>query len=281
MAMSELTMIDGLGQIADRYDAALVDIWGVIHNGRDAFPEAVQALERFRAERGPVVLISNSPRPGSAIPAQFAEVGVPASVYDAIVTSGDATIAELARRAPGPAFKLGPARDDRLYEPLDLQFTDLEHAKFISCTGLFEDDHETPEDYRELLGEAKALGLPMVCANPDKQVRRGDQLIYCGGALAELYEKLGGEVVYAGKPHAPIYRLAEAWLAELLGYTPEKSRVLAIGDNILTDLLGAQRQGYDALFVADGMNSGNAEQVGQLLEKYGITAKYALARLNW
>lgn len=275
------TNISGLGHIADDYDAALVDIWGVIHNGREGFPAAIEALQRFREERGPVVLISNSPRPSIAIPAQFDEVGVPHDVYDAIVTSGDATIDELARRAPGPAFKLGPERDDKLYENLALNFTEIEHAKFITCTGLFDDDNETPDDYTELLGQARELNIPMVCANPDVRVKKGDKLIYCGGALAQAYEDMGGKVIYAGKPYEAIYRLSRAWLKELTGYELDRSRVLAIGDNIHTDLLGAQNQNYDALFVADGLSVGNSGAVANVLEKHGIYVKYMLSTLSW
>jgi HAD superfamily hydrolase (TIGR01459 family) len=279
--MTNFMNISGLGQIADDYDALLVDIWGVIHNGEYAFPDAVEALERFREERGPVVLISNSPRPSIAIPAQFDEVGVPHSIYDAIVTSGDATIDELARRAPGPAFKLGPARDDRLYDDLALNFTDLEQAKFIACTGLFDDDNETPDDYADLLEEALELKLPLVCANPDIQVKKGDKTIYCGGALAQKYENMGGEVVYAGKPHDAIYRLSRSWLAEIAGYDVDRSRVLAIGDNVHTDLLGAQNQNYPSLFVSSGIHGGNAAPLKILLEKHGIMVKYMLSSLTW
>ncbi len=273
--------ISGLGQIAEHYDAALVDIWGVIHNGIDAFPDAIEALQRFREQRGPVVLISNSPRPSVAIPAQFDEVGVPHDIYDAIVTSGDATIDELSRRAPGPAFKLGPPRDDRLYENLALNFVELKDAAFITCTGLFDDENETPDDYTDLLSEARDLNIPLVCANPDIRVKRGDKMIYCGGALAQYYEDMGGEVVYAGKPHDAIYRLSRTWLAELAGYDIDRSKVLAIGDNIQTDLLGAQIQNYDALFIADGLDAGNAGAVAKLLEKHDIYAKYMLSSLGW
>ncbi|PHR61643.1 MAG: TIGR01459 family HAD-type hydrolase [Robiginitomaculum sp.] len=279
--MTNFTDISGLGSIADEYDALLVDIWGVIHNGREAFDEAVVALERFRAERGPVVLISNSPRPSVAIPAQFDEVGVPHTIYDAIVTSGDATIDELARRAPGPAYKLGPERDDPLYEDLALNFSSMEDAAFITCTGLFDDETETPDDYEELLAQALKLKLPMVCANPDVRAKRGDKLIYCGGALAQAYEDIGGEVIYAGKPHKAIYRLSRAWLKEVAGYEIDTSRILAIGDNIHTDLLGAQNENYACLFVADGVHDVNAEQVNALLAKHGIFVKYMLPSLRW
>lgn len=239
------------------------------------------ALERFRADHGPVVLISNSPRPSVAIPAQFDEVGVPQTIYDAIVTSGDATIDELSRRAPGPAFKLGPDRDDPLYADLALNFSSLEDAAFISCTGLLDDENETPDDYTDLLGQALALKLPLVCANPDVQAKRGDKLIYCGGALAQKYEDMGGETIYAGKPHKAIYRLSRAWLKEISGYDIDPSRILAIGDNIQTDLLGAQNENYDCLFVASGVHDGNAEQVTELLGQHGIFVKYMLSSLHW
>ncbi|MGB0907152.1 MAG: TIGR01459 family HAD-type hydrolase [Maricaulaceae bacterium] len=279
--MTDFQNISGLGQIADDYDALLCDIWGVIHNGKEAFKEACEALERFRADRGPVILISNSPRPSVAIPEQFAQIGVPGELYDAIVTSGDATVDELSRRAPGPAFKLGPERDDGLYENIEMNFCELGDAAFISCTGLFDDATETPEDYREMLTEARDMGIPLVCANPDVQAKRGDQLIYCGGALAQLYEKLGGETVYAGKPHEPIYRLSRAWLREILGYDLTGDRVLTIGDNIHTDLLGAQREDYDCLFVANGVHQGNEDKLRALLREHGISARYMAPTLIW
>jgi len=279
--MADFQALSGLGQIADDYDALLCDIWGVIHNGRDVFRAACEALERFQTERGPVILISNSPRPSVAIPEQFMQIGVPGEFWDAIVTSGDATIDELARRAPGPAFKLGPERDDRLYDNLELNFSALEDAQFISCTGLFDDEVETPDDYKDMLSDALDLALPLVCANPDIQVRRGNKVIYCGGALAQLYEKMGGEVIYGGKPHAPIYRLSEAWFAEILGYRLTPDRILAIGDNIFTDLLGAQNQDLDCLFITGGLHSAKADALKTLLVEHNITARYMSQSLVW
>jgi len=279
--MTDFAEIAGLAEIAEDYDALLCDIWGVMHNGKVPFPEACSALERFRAERGPVILISNSPRPSAAIPAQFEQVGVPGEPYDAIVTSGDATINELARRAPGPAFKLGPDRDDVIYTGLDMNFSALEDAEFISCTGLFDDDVETPDDYRGLLSEAADMGLSMVCANPDVRVKRGGKLIYCGGALAQLYDQLGGKVIYAGKPHSPIYDLSRAWVEEIAGYDIPRDRILAIGDNIFTDLLGAQQEDYDCLFIQDGLHESNAGKLKVLLGEHGISARYMAPKLSW
>ncbi len=280
MAQDFIT-ISGLGQIADDYDVLICDIWGVIHNGKVPFFEACEALTRFRQSRGTVVLVSNSPRPSRAIPEQLNSLRVPEGIYDAIVTSGDATIDELSRRAPGPVFKLGPDRDDRIYEGLELHFSALEDARFISCTGLFHDDTETPDDYTELLSEARDHGLPMVCANPDIKVKRGDKMIYCGGALAQKYEDMGGEVIYAGKPHIPIYRLSRAWLEEVLGYVPGAERILAIGDNIHTDLLGAQNENFDCLFIADGMDTANSEAAFDLIRDHGISARYVMGSLDW
>ena len=278
--MTDFKSLSGLGQIADDYDAVLCDIWGVIHNGRDVFSEACEALERFRGDQGTVVLISNSPKPSVSIPEAFAEIGVPGEFWDAVVTSGDATIDELARRAPGPAFKLGPSRDDVLYETLEMDFADIDDAEFITCTGLFH-DHETPDDYTELLTTARDNGLPFICANPDIRVRIGGKIVYCGGALAQLYERLGGEVIYAGKPHEPIYRLARAWMGEVLGYVPTVDRVLCIGDNIFTDVLGAQQQDYDCLFVQDGLYGETEEKFKALLQEHRITARYMAPNLSW
>jgi len=272
--------ISGLGSIAEDYDAVLCDIWGVVHNGKVPFMQACEALERFREERGPVVMISNSPQPSVSIPDSFARLGVPGGFWDAIATSGDATIDELARRAPGPAYKLGPQRDDGLYVGLELNFTDLDSAEFISCTGLFEDD-ETPDDYRELLGEALSRDLEFICVNPDVKVRIGDQIVYCGGALAQLYQKMGGRVIYAGKPHEPIYRLSRAWLEEVLGHVPDVERVLCIGDNIFTDLLGAQDQAYDCLFIQDGLYGETTEKFKALLESHKIVSRYMAPNLSW
>ena len=277
--------VAGLAQIADGYDAILCDIWGVVHNGRRPFDGAVEALQRFREEHGPVILISNSPRPSVAIPQQFVQVGIDVAsdgpFYDAIVTSGDATIDELSRRAPGPAFKLGPDRDDRIYEGLEMGFASLEDAAFISCTGLYDDyGGETPEDYRDLLGTALKRDLEIVCANPDVTVKVDGRTIYCGGALAELYTEMGGRVVYAGKPHPPIYRLARAWLDEVAGHIPDPSRILMIGDNIFTDLTGAMREGLGSLYIQDGLHGRDAE-LAAVLRRHGIRADYIAPRLLW
>src|SRR5690606_29010590 len=175
---------------ADRYDILLSDVWGVIHNGRESFNAACEALARWRAERGPVILISNAPRPSSAIHSQLDQLGVPREAWSAFVSSGDATRILLSGRAPGPAWAIGPEKDAPLYEGLDLAFAGPEAAAFISCTGPYDDDVEGPDDYEVRFGVALARGLPMICANPDIVVQKGDRLIYCGGALAQRYEQM-------------------------------------------------------------------------------------------
>ena len=246
-------VISGLGELGRRFDSLLCDVWGVIHNGRESFPEACAALARWRAQIGPVILISNAPRPAEAVARQLDGLDVPRGSWSAIVTSGDVGRSLLAARAPGPALRIGPAKDDPLYDGLGLEFASVETAAFIACSGPNDEDVETPEDYRAVLTLAAGRGLSMICANPDLVVQRGDALIYCAGALAKLYEAIGGEVIWAGKPYAPIYDLAY----EMAG-RPERNRVLAIGDGLLTDLTGAREQGLDALFVADGVHAAEA-----------------------
>jgi len=279
-----LSLPAGLSQLADQYDALLCDVWGVIHNGRESFPAACAALARWRAEVGPVVLISNAPRPSLAIHSQLDQLKVPRESWTAFVTSGDATRALLAERAPGPCWSIGPARDAPLYDGLGLGFADAEDAAFVCVTGPYDDTVETPEDYRGRFEVAVDRGLEMICANPDRVVQRGDQLIYCGGALADLYEDMGGRVLMAGKPYAPIYDLA---LHEA-GDTP-KNRVLCIGDGVITDVKGADDQGLDCLFIAKGIHGDAAMRDGrldpalveQLLAEEDVSAKYAMSDLVW
>jgi len=287
--MTSPVIVPGLSALADRYDVLLCDVWGVIHNGREAFPAACEALAKFRAGGGEVVLISNSPRPNGPVAGQLDALGVPREAWSLLATSGDATRKLLAPRAPGPAWKLGPDRDDVLYEGLGLAFADPEHAVFIACTGPFDDETETPEDYRERFRRCVERRLPMICANPDIVVQRGDRLIYCGGALAQLYEALDGEVLMAGKPHAAIYELALAEAERLRRGPIGRGRVLCVGDGPRTDLRGANARGLDALFVAGGIHGPeilaggviDPAMIDHVFETEGVTAAWAIAELVW
>jgi HAD superfamily hydrolase (TIGR01459 family) len=281
--------IAGLSEIAARYDVILCDVWGVIHNGQQSFPEPCAALSRFGEAHGPVVLITNAPRPSPSVMAQIDRLGVPRAAWSQIVTSGDATRALLTAHAPGPVWKIGTSYEDSLYEGLALEFAEADDAALISVTGPYNDDVETPEDYRPRFEAPVARNLPMVCANPDIVVHRGDKLIYCGGALARLYAEMGGQVLMAGKPYAAIYDLALARAAETLGRPIERGRVLCIGDGLPTDVAGANAQGLDVLFVAAGIHG--AETIGEdglnvaaterLLAEAKLTATWAIPDLVW
>ncbi|CAK9039397.1 Bifunctional riboflavin kinase/FMN adenylyltransferase (Riboflavin biosynthesis protein RibF) [Includes: Riboflavin kinase (Flavokinase) [Durusdinium trenchii] len=285
LIVTDLQFIDGLQSLAEQYDALLCDAWGVIHNGVELFPGAGEAMLKFREQGRAIVILTNAPRPSSIIPAQLDRLGLPREAYDAVVTSGDATRAEIERRLPAPAYRIGPEKDDPLFEGLNIEFAPLEDAKFIICTGLRDDHRETPEDYREVLSRAAGRGLPMVCANPDIVVNWGGRMIWCAGALAEVYAGFGGDVVYGGKPHAPIYRLARAAIANALGAVPDKSRILAIGDGLNTDIFGANKEGVDALFVAGdgGVHDGaaDAETISRRLDEVGAHAMGYAKVLQW
>ncbi len=246
--------IISIDEIADHYDALFCDVWGVVHNGKRAYPGAVAALQRMRAAGKVVILLTNVPKPRGPIPDQLDALGVPRAAWDAIVTSGDATRAELSSRAPGPMCRIGPRDFDRtLWDGLGLEEAPLDRARFIGISGLNRYD-ETPADYAGMLREAKARDLEMICANPDIVVRVGERLIWCAGAIARDYEAIGGRVIMAGKPYAPIYDLAFQELEAFAQRKFPKGRVLCIGDGVPTDIAGANAQGLDSLFIASGMH---------------------------
>jgi HAD superfamily hydrolase (TIGR01459 family) len=289
MTVSAPVLIEGFSAVAPRYDAVLCDVWGVVHNGMTAFPAAGEALSRFRSGGGTVVLISNAPRPGDFVMGSLDRLGVVRAAYDGIVTSGDLTRQYVGGHPGRTVFHIGPERDLGIFDGLDVHFGPIEAADYAICSGLYDDERETPEDYRGVLGRMRARGLFMVCANPDLVVERGDRLIYCAGAVADLYSELGGEVLYAGKPHPPIYEEALAKIAALRGRPPGRDRVLAIGDSVRTDLTGAAQMGIDCLFVTGGIH---AEELGErhhpdldtlarIFAEAGYRPKAVTSRLAW
>jgi HAD superfamily hydrolase (TIGR01459 family) len=276
-----------LGPLRDRYDTLYCDVWGVIRDGTDLLPEAVEALIRFRETGGRVCLVSNSPRRSSSLAHFLTDMGLPDEATDAIVTSGDAIREDLVKRSPGRALNIGPERDGSLYEGLALEFTGIEDADFISCTGPDDYLNGRPEDYDAVLARALDRGLDLVCANPDIVVQSGNRLIFCAGAIARHYRRMGGTSIVAGKPHRPIYALARAAL-EARGFAVDLTRVLAIGDGPETDVEGATRAGVDCLFIADGilgetLDGGrlDVETAAAALKDYGVTARYVADRLTW
>ncbi len=250
---------DHLRDIVGEVDVILSDIWGVVHNGLKAHPDACAALSHFRKGGGTVVLITNAPRPADSVQRQLRKLEVADDVYDAIVSSGDLTRAYIASHQKQALFHIGPERDSSLFREFDISFGDVESADYIVCSGLFDDEKETAEDYRAVLTRAAERRLMMVCANPDIVVERGERLIYCAGALADMYGTLGGNVLYAGKPHRPIYEEALGLAAKARDHSIDTTRVLAIGDSVRTDLEGANAFGLNCLFVTSGIH---AEELG-------------------
>ena len=245
--------------LAENYNVVLSDVWGVVHNGLAAWPRACDALMRARARGTTVVLITNAPRPSEQVMRQLDKLHVPREAYDAIVSSGDVTRAVIETRHGQSFAHLGPERDLSIFKGLELHFAPPEAADYVVCTGLEDDEVETPEDYRARLEVMLKRKLLMVCGNPDVVVERGPRLVYCAGAIADLYATMGGEVIYAGKPYRPIYEMALQKAEIAAGRKAPLDRVLAIGDSVRTDLKGARAVGVDFLFVTSGIH---AEELG-------------------
>src|SRR5262245_13141077 len=282
--------MDQFSRIADHYDVVLSDVWGVVHNGVAATRPACDALAAFRKQGGTVVLITNAPRPGEVVArSTLDKLGVPRAAYDGIVSSGDVTHALIAARAGQRVFHIGPPRDLALFEGVNALIALLETAYYVVCSGLTDDTIETPQDYHELIEAMHTRGLPMICANPDIVVERGDILVYCAGAIADLYAAAGGTVIYAGKPYRPIYDTALHIAKEKRGGLPAPQRLLAIGDSVRTDLKGSAALGIDCLFVTAGIH---AEELGgrdnpdtgvlaKVFAAAGLFPKFVMRELAW
>jgi HAD superfamily hydrolase (TIGR01459 family) len=284
--MTSLRFVEQLRGLVDGVEVILSDIWGVVHNGLESFPEACEALHTYRRTGGTVILITNAPRPADSVQRQLRKLGVADETYDAIVSSGDLTRHFVADHPGKKMFWIGPERDSSIYRGLDAAMAPLEQADYIVCTGLFDDETESAEDYRAMMLQAREHRLPLVCANPDIVVERGDRLIYCAGAIAELYRELGGEVIFYGKPHRPIYERAMALAAERRGRPTSLDRVLAIGDSVRTDLTGALGFGIDCLFLTRGIHSEEFEGIDQLdpasvKELFGHPPRALMRELRW
>jgi HAD superfamily hydrolase (TIGR01459 family) len=284
--MTSLRFVEKLRDLVDGKEVVLSDIWGVVHNGLESFPEACDALHTYRKQGGTVILITNAPRPADSVQRQLRKLGVADETYDAIVSSGDLTRLFVADHPGKKMFWLGPERDSSIHRGLDAVIAPLEQADYIVCTGLFDDETETAEDYRAMMLQARERKLTLICANPDIVVERGDRLIYCAGAIAELYRELGGEVIFYGKPHRPIYERAMALAAERSGHKAQLNRVLAIGDSVRTDLTGAHGFGIDCLFVTRGIHSEEFEGIDQLdpasvKELFGHPPRALMRELRW
>lgn len=252
-----IPVIAGIGDWADRYDAAILDLWGVIHNGLAAYPAAPDCLARMRDAGMQILFLSNAPRRSKEVVKRLTELGIAREYYDHIITSGDLVRDALtARDDPFYAdlgrdyYRLGPERDWGLMEDMEYRAVEFEQATFIVNTGLFDDETETVAAYQDFMTAALTRELPMVCVNPDHSVMRGERLLPCAGALAEVYESRGGPTSYRGKPHPAAY---QACFAAFGGV--DRSRILAVGDSLRTDIAGAQGVGVDAVFVTSGIHA--------------------------
>lgn len=291
--MSETTappIITAAGDLLQRYDVLFCDVWGVVHDGHAALRPAADALLKFRNKGGTVVLVSNAPVPDHQVARMLDERRLPREAWDRIVSSGDIALRHVDERAYEKLYPIGPQdRDSALFEKVRTLSDDLAEADAILCSGLNDDLSETAENYRGLLARAVELKLPFVCANPDLVVDVGGRLFLCAGALGDLYEHLGGEVFWAGKPHAVAYQTALAEAEGLRGERVGRERLLAIGDAVRTDLIGASRFGVDALFIAGGIHREETLEGGRLSQSRLDTlfaggapsAKAAMAHLAW
>jgi HAD superfamily hydrolase (TIGR01459 family) len=289
-------IIDRLSDISDGYDALFCDLWGCVHDGVRAIPSAVDALRAFRDKGGMVVLLTNAPRPRAEVAEQIAGFGVPEDSWDTIATSGDAARVAMFTGAVGSRiYHIGERRDAGFFDPLAIvsdpiaisRTEALSEADGIVCTGPF-DPHADPETLRPQLLEAKTRGLKLLNANPDIVVDRGETREWCGGAVAQLYERMGGSVLAFGKPHPPVYDMARRRLAEAGGEGIGDDRILAIGDGIQTDVKGAMGEGIDALFVSGGLAAAetatttgrpDAEKLTAFLQREGFDPLYTIGKL--
>jgi len=283
-------MIHGVGDIADQYDAYLVDLWGCVHNGIEAFPEAVDALLRLADAGKKINLLSNGPRRAVDLIARMDQMQVPREAYHHVMSSGEAAWQAFANRSdPFHAslghrcYHLGPPRDKSVFTGNGLDAVpSLKEADFVLNTGPLEYS-DTVSTYEPLLNEGVALNLPMVCANPDLVVHIGDDLVICAGLIAQRYEELGGIVAYHGKPHDSVYQRCLLNLGH-----PARERVLAIGDGLRTDILGAGRQEFASLFLSDGIHTEEvggkyptASRIRSIASRIGAIPTFAMARLRW
>lgn len=288
-------IIEHFSEISSNYDAVFCDLWGCLHNGKRPFETAVTALQTFKEAGGFVLLLTNSPRPKSSVELQLDGIGVPRDLYDEVATSGDSARSALAAGTFGSnVFHIGPERDLPFFASDDIpglskiNRVPLEAAESVVCTGLFDDQTETPEDYSHIFLEAKNKSLDLLCANPDIVVDLGDKRIFCAGALAQEYTNRGGVSHYFGKPHPPIYDLAINRMTAAKGKVIDRKRILCIGDGIMTDIAGAVSEDIDSLFISGGLAAleteteyqPNAEKLSEFLQVHNMTPTASIGHLR-
>ena len=268
-------LINGLSQVYSKYDAFLIDLWGVIHNGIKLYPGAVEVLKNLNKLNKRFVLISNAPRPSKSVKSYLLNLKMDQAFLKDIFTSGEAALQILKRNIYGKKFyHIGPVRDKDLIAGFKKNSISLEKSDYILCTGLFENQEQSLDYYKNLL--KKYTKIKMVCTNPDLIVHRGSRKEYCAGALAAIFEKLGGKVVYIGKPYPEIYNFC----------VKKNETILAIGDNIRTDIKGANNMKIDSLFITSGVHKDEfinlpVENYDKVLDKYKTKTNYYQEKLSW
>ena len=276
-------------QLSSRFDIWLCDIWGVIHNGVHAHQKACQALANHRKNGGVVILITNAPRPRAQVIEQLQGLNVPDESYDDIVSSGDVTRALVRDHEGGKVFFLGPERDFALKNGLPVEWSDIDEADAVLCSGLYDDKNDTMERYADMLSGMKQRDLPMICANPDLVVQFGSRLIPCAGAIAAEYTKIGGKVLMAGKPFKPIYDISLSRASQIKVQPIDNANVVAIGDGMNTDIKGACDYGLDVMFISGGIHDdeikkdGSTQDIANIARKAidGVKIAGAMRNLEW
>jgi len=271
----KMKLIKGLREVYSKYDAFFIDLWGVIHNGIKIYPGAIDVLENLNKLNKRFVLISNAPRPSKSVEKYLIKLKMNKNFLNNLVTSGEAALQTLKNNIYGEKFyHLGPKRDEDLIKGFEKNQTSLDKCDFILCTGLFDDKTDSLNYYENLL--KKNIKLKMLCTNPDLIVHRGSKTEYCAGSIATIFEKMGGEVIYFGKPYPEIYNF----------FIKKNEKILAIGDNIKTDIVGANRMKFDSLFITGGIHKKEflnipVENYDKVLSKYKAKANYYQEKLNW
>lgn len=251
--------INNFSEIFEKYDSIICDIWGVIHNGQELFESSIDCLYELKNNSYPVILVSNAPRPGGEIKLMLEKMGLKKDCYDKIITSGDLTQKILNDGTLGSnCYHIGPDRDLKIFEGINVNRVDFDGSDFIFITGLFNDEEEDEDTYLPLLEKSKKRGMKLLCANPDIWVQRGNDLIPCAGAISQKYESIGGEVINIGKPFKPIFDEAIKNI-NLIGSNKCLS-TLVIGDGIDTDIKGANNYKLDSLLTLGGLFSGQKEE---------------------
>jgi len=282
--------LKGISEISDKFDVYFIDLWGVIHNGVQCYPEALKVLEKLKEQNKKIVLISNAPRPAAVVKVFLETIGLKSSGYDFLVTSGDITREYISLNSSKKNFyHLGPTRDIDLFKDLNVTLTSKEECEEIICTGLVSDEEEKLQDYKILLDFFLNKKIPLICANPDEVVARGEKIVFCAGALANQYKQEGGVVRYFGKPYSEIYSFALKKIRAHKDFKDKKEiNTLVIGDNIKTDIKGANLSNLDSVLILNGIykdffrdGTVNFDQLKDSVNLKDVKINYFQEELAW